>query len=199
MDRIYFMEAVELLKDEIGLVSAYMIGIPATIAANKLNFCVSADADQAEQNKTALKNAFKLVAQIYPRLQKKYGKQVADDIMGKVLVKVATEFFQGFKPIGPDDKFPAFAKIYKDFESHNLVFDVIEETDTKLDVIVRRCLIYEAMKDLGMGDLIPHLCQFAFTYFQSYHPNIKYLKDKMIGSGDACCHETFLWKEEELN
>lgn len=188
-------ESVELLKDEIGVVSAYLVGIPASMAANKVNFCAAADADEPEKNKTALKNAFKLLAQMYPRLQKKYGKQIADEVMGKVLIKVAQCFFKGFKPIGPTDKFPAFAKIYKDFESHNLVFEVIQETDTKLEVMVRRCLIYEAMKDLGMGDLIVNLCNFAYTYFETYNPHVKYLKDCAIGKGDGTCHETFLWTE----
>jgi len=189
------IESVRLLKDEIGLISAYLVGIPAEMKANKFQYTAAADADQPEKNKTALKNHFKLIAQLYPRLQKKYGKELADEVMGKVVVKLANCFFKGFKPIGPTDKFPAFAKIYKDFESHNLVFEVIQETDTKLEVMVSRCLIYEAMKDLGMGDLIQNLCQFAFTYFQSYHPKVKYLKDKMIGKGDTCCHETFLWVE----
>ena len=188
-------ESVRLLKDEIGLISAYWVGIPAEMKANKFQFTASADADQPEKNKTALKNHFKLAAQLYPRLQKKYGKQLSDEIMGKVVVKVAHCFFKGFKPIGPNDKFPAFAKIYKDFESHNLVFEVIQETDTKLEVMVRRCLIYEAMKDLGMGKLTKNLCNFAYTYFESYHPKIKYLKDCAIGKGDNTCHETFLWTE----
>jgi len=188
-------ESVRLLKDEIGLISAYWVGIPAEMKSNKFQYTASADADQPEKNKTALKNHFKLIAQIYPRLQKKYGKQIADEIMGKAVVKLANCFFKGFKPIGPNDKFPAFAKIYKDFESHNLVFEVIQETDTKLEVMVRRCLIYEALKDLGMSELTKNLCNFAYVYFESYHPKIKYLKDCAIGKGDTICHETFLWIE----
>jgi hypothetical protein len=188
-------ESVRLLKDEIGVVSAYLVGIPAEMKANKFQFNASADADQPEKNKTALKNHFKLIAQLYPRLQKKYGKPMADEIMGKVVVKLCDCFFKGFKPIGPNDKFPAFAKIYKDFEDHNLVYEVIQETDTKLEVMVRRCLIHEAMKDLGMGELTKNICNFAYTYFASYHPKIKYLKDCAIGKGDGTCHETFLWTE----
>ena len=48
-------ESVRLLKDEIGVVSAYLVGIPAEMKANKFQFTASADADQPEKNKTALK------------------------------------------------------------------------------------------------------------------------------------------------
>ena len=136
-----------------------------------------------------------MLAVLYDALQTKYGKERADTVMVKVLSQVACGFFKGFTPIGPGEKLPAFSKVYQAFENNNLVFEVIEDSEEKLEFVVRRCLINESMNELGMGHLAPHICDFAFEYFKSYHPNIEYLKDRAIGKGDETCHEIFLWKE----
>ena len=100
----------------------------------------------------------------------------------------------GFTPLGPRDDLLVFANIYKEFESNNIVFDVIEETEGKFEIVVSRCLIYEAFRELGMEELTKWTCDLATEYFNGYHPRIRYVKDRMIARGDSTCHEIFVWE-----
>lgn len=70
----------------------------------------------------------------------------------------------------------------------------MQESERKFETVVRRCLVYEALNEIGIGELIPYICDIATTYFQSYHQNIKYIKDRMIGRVDDTCHEIFIWQ-----
>ena len=87
-----------------------------------------------------------------------------------------------------------FADIYKDFESKNIVFDVIEQSETRFEIEVKRCLIYESFQELGMDELTQWMCDIAFAYFSGYHPRMRYTKDRMIARGDSTCHEVFEWE-----
>lgn len=104
-------------------------------------------------------------------------------------------FFRGFTSLGCEERLADFIKIYKDFESHNAVFNVIEESKQKFEIVIRRCLIYEAFKELGLGNLTQWMCDIAFAYFKNYHPQMKYMKARMIAGGDETCREIFVWQE----
>ena len=92
------------------------------------------------------------------------------------------------------DDLTDFIKIYKDFEINNIVFDVIEESEEKFEIVIKRCFIYESFNELGLEDLTKWMCDIAFNYFSNYHPKIKYIKDRMIARGDDNCHEVFTWE-----
>jgi len=188
-------EAVSLLEKEIGLEDALEIGTKAAFNAQKMNFEFPEGADRGDRNKVNLKNYFKLHGEMYKLLQEKYGSERAKEVMSNSIVTMAKGFFKGFAPIGPDDKLLDFAKVYKEFESNNLIFDIIKEDEKEIDYKVNRCAIHESMSELGMGELVTNLCGFAHLYFMGYHPKIKYLKDKAIGKGDPYCHEWFVWMD----
>ena len=78
----------------------------------------------------------------------------------------------------------SFARVYKAFERKNIVFDVVEESKERFEILVKRCLIYEAFNELGIADLTQWMCDIAFEYFSCYHPNMTYMKDRMIARGD---------------
>ena len=126
-------------------------------------------------------------------MKQQYGEEKTLDVMHKVLKKCGPIFMRGFKRLGPNKDLTDFIPIYKEFESQNLIFDVIEESSNRFEIIVKRCLIYEAFKELGLEKITQWMCDIAFIYFGSYHPKLKYSKDQMIAKGHENCHEVYTW------
>lgn len=183
----------KILKREIGLLSTLRVGLYSIRKSCKINFEIAEGMEVADQKKVLLKNHFTLLAQMYKFLKQRYGSLRTQEIMKKVLMGGGQVFMRHFTRIGQNDRLTDFIPIYKAFESQNLMFDVIEESEEKFEVEVHRCLIYESFKELGIEPLTQWMCDIAFEYFNSYHPSIKYKKDRMIAGGDETCHEVFLW------
>ena len=183
----------KILRKQIGFLSAISVGISAIRKSKKVKFMIDEGMDEAEQKKVELKNHFILLANMYNIIVERYGFERAQEIMKKVLMGGGQVFMRHFTKIGVDDKLSDFIPIYKAFESQNLMFEVLEESEERFEVEVHRCLIYESFKELGIETLTKWMCDIAFEYFNSYHPNIKYEKDRMIARGDKTCHEVFFW------
>jgi hypothetical protein len=103
-------------------------------------------------------------------------------------------FFRGFRPLRSGEALKDFAGTYKKFEKNNIVFDVMEESENRFEIVVRRCLVFEAFNELGLSALSQWMCDIGFEYFSGYHPRITYEKDRMIARGDSTCHEVFTWE-----
>jgi len=183
-----------VLKREIGLLPTLRIVISAILKSFKIDAESEQIDDKTNKTKTRIKNYFKLLALMYERLQRQYGRDCSNEIMQKVLMEGGQVFFRGFKPLRLNDDLTDFTKIYKNFESNNIVFDVIEESEQRFEIVIRRCLIYESFIELGLEDLSKWMCDIAFNYFSNYHPRMKYIKDRMIARGDDTCHEVFIWE-----
>ena len=132
---------------------------------------------------------------MYKELKRQLGTEKTNEVMHTVLMRGGQAFFRGFTPLGADGDLMDFVTVYKDFEANNVVFDVIEESHQKFEIVIRRCLIYETFMELGIGDLTQWMCDIASDYFNGYHPRIQYTKDRMIARGDDTCHEVFVWQD----
>ena len=183
----------QVLKEKIGLCYTLKVIIPAFFKSFVTHYAVNENAGNNEATKARLKNRFKLLALLYKKLERRYGTSETNKIMQEVLKKGGQVFMRGFTPLGPNDDLLSFASVYKDFERKNIVFDVVEESSDKFEIVVKRCLIYESFNELGVRDLTQWMCDIAFEYFSSYHPRIRYIKDRMIARGDDTCHEVFVW------
>ncbi|MBD3191756.1 MAG: hypothetical protein GF308_14000 [Candidatus Heimdallarchaeota archaeon] len=183
-----------VLRKELGLWPALRVLLSAYRKARKLHFEVQEDFALADRKKVELKNHFKLFAQMFKELDICYGRQRAEEVIEKVLKTAGPVFMRGFSPIPPDGPLSDFIPIYKSFESQNLMFEVIEESEERFEIIVHRCLIYEAFKELGIENVAKWMCDVAFIFFNNYHSNLTYTKDRMIARGDDTCHEVFLWQ-----
>ena len=183
-----------VLKKQLGLWSTLKAIIPAVLKSMTINYETVKTLDETDWKKERIKNHFKLLALIYGELQKRYGTQRTNDIMREVLMQGGHSFFRSFAPLGTEDDLTDFIEIYKAFESHNIVFDVIEESKQRFEIVIGRCLVYEVFKEIGLGDLTQWMCDIAFAYFESYHPKMEYMKDRMIARGDDTCHEVFIWQ-----
>jgi hypothetical protein len=182
-----------VLREEIGLWAALSVAMPAFFKALMVKHKVEEGSDNVKAAKVDLKNHFQLLANIYQMLEKRHGKARTDEMMKEVLLQGGEVFFRGFKRLGPGEKLVEFVKIYKAFERNNIVFDVIEETDKRFEIEIKRCLVYEAFNELGVPALTQWMCDIAFHYFSRYHPQMTYEKDQMIARGAASCHEVFTW------
>ena len=183
-----------VLRQEVGLGDTFRIVIPAVLKSLVATHKAQANSEEHEKRKARIKNHFKLLAFMYRGLQRRYGASRANEIVREILMKGGQAFFRGFTPLDPGVDLRRFAQIYKDFESHNIVFEVIEESRHRFEIVVRRCLIYESFNELGLADLTQWMCDIAFAYFSNYHPRMKYSKDRMIARGDDTCHEVFAWE-----
>jgi hypothetical protein len=181
------------LREKIGLGAALSIATPAFFKALMVKHKVEEGSDKAAVTKADLKNHFQLLANMYQMLEKRYGKAHTDEIMRDVLLEGGYVYFRGFRRLGPGEKLREFVGIYKAFERNNIVFDVIEETDKRFEIEIKRCLVFEAFNELGVPGLTQWMCDIAFHYFSRYHPQMTYEKDRMIARGAASCHEVFAW------
>ena len=183
----------QILRKKIGTWAALSIGIRSFFKALMIKHKPGEDSDKTEAAKADLKNHFQLLATMYQMLEKRYGKARTDEIMKEVLLEGGNVFFRGFTRLGPDEKLSDFVEIYKTFECNNIVFDVIEETDKRFEIEIKRCLVFEAFNELGVEALTQWMCDIAFHYFSQYHPKMTYEKDRMIARGASSCHEVFTW------
>jgi hypothetical protein len=183
-----------ILIDEIGLLPTLKISIPSLIKGLGIRYRADEKTSATENKKTAIKNHFKLLALLYRALQKRCGTERTDEIMQRILMEGGRVFFRGFRAMRPGEDLRDFAEVYKAFESNNIVFHVIEESHDKLELVIKRCFIYEAFNELGIGRLTRWMCDIAFAYFREYHPRMTYTKDRMIARGDETCHEVFIWQ-----
>ena len=71
---------------------------------------------------------------------------------------------------------------------------VVEDTGTRFEIVINRCLVFESFDELGIAELSRWMCDIAFEYFNGYHPRLTYQKDRMIARGDSTCHEVFTWQ-----
>jgi hypothetical protein len=182
-----------VLREKIGSWAALSIAIPAFFKALMVKHKVEENSDKTEAAKADLKNHFQLLANMYQMLERRYGKARTDEIMKEVLLEGGDVFFRGFTRLGPGEKLSEFVGIYKAFECNNIIFDVIEETDKRFEIEIKRCLVFEAFNELGVPVLTQWMCDIAFHYFSRYHPQMTYEKDRMIARGAASCHEVFTW------
>jgi hypothetical protein len=182
-----------VLREKIGSRALLSMAIPAFFKALMVKHKVEEGSNKAEAAKADLKNHFQLLANMYKMLDKRYGKTRTDEIMKEVLLEGGDVFFRGFTRLGPGQKLGEFVGIYKAFECNNIVFDVIDETDKRFEIEIRRCLVFEAFNELGVPALTQWMCDIAFHYFSRYHPQMTYEKDRMIARGAASCHEVFTW------
>jgi hypothetical protein len=184
---------LRVLREKIGLWTALSIAIPAFFKALMVKHRAGEGSDEAEAIKVDLKNHFQLLADMYQMLERRYGKARTDEIMRDVLLEGGNVFFRGFTRLGPGERLGDFVEIYKAFERNNIVFDVIEETEERFEIEIKRCLVFEAFDELGVPALTQWMCDIAFHYFSQYHPQMTYEKDRMIARGAASCHEVFTW------
>jgi hypothetical protein len=184
-----------VLTREIGVWSALKVAVPAALKSLGTKAGPDKNLDDAERHKRELKNRFRLLALLHKELEKQFGSGKTREIMHRVLMSGGQVFFRGFEPLGVDADLTDFSVVYKKFEANNVVFDVIEESRHRFEIVIRRCLIYEVFTELGIGDLTRWICDIAVEYFKGYHPRIEYVKDRMIARGDNTCHEVFTWRE----
>ena len=185
---------LRVLRETIGTWPTLKFVIPAIFKSMRIRYHAGKDADVSERTKAQLKNHFKLLAQLYKELQGPYGTPKTNEIMREVLMRGGKAFFRGFTPLGENEDLVSFARVYKAFESNNIVFHVVEESKEKFEIVVKRCLIYESFNELGIADATQGMCEIAFQYFSGYHPRMTYMKDRMIAAGDKTCHEVFVWQ-----
>jgi len=191
-NRVAFQE----IRREIGFGATLRCFASIAFKSLFISYKTGKDVGEIERLKQEHKEHFKLVPLLYKELQKRLGDDKAKDAMRRVIINSGQSFVGGFTPLDPDAKDLAnFIRIYKDFEKNNILFTVVEESEKRFEIKITKCLIYEAFRDFGLEDVIPCICDVATTYFNNYHPNISYTKDRMIARGDDTCHETFTWQD----
>ena len=183
-----------ILMQELGVFQTLRVAVPAFIRSFGVRYAVDEDAEEAERTKAGIKNHFKLLAQLYLVLKARYGGARADAVIQRVMMEGGRVFFRGFTPFGPNEGLREFVEIYTDFERRKIVFDVVEDTGTRFEIVINRCLVFESFDELGIAELSRWMCDIAFEYFNGYHPRLTYEKDRMIARGDSTCHEVFTWQ-----
>lgn len=189
-----YRASFRILKSEIGLFLTMKISLSAVLSVRKMIFEINEE-DKLDQKKNILKNHFALLAVLYEKLIEKFGDERTQKIMHRLLVECGPIFMRGFTQLDQNEDLRDFISIYKKFECQNLLFEILEESPSRFEIKVTRCLIYEAFKELGLAEITKWMCDIAFDYFGNYHPNMKYSKDKMLARGDNYCHEVFIWND----
>jgi hypothetical protein len=130
-----------VLLDEIRLPGTAAAVVPALFRSLGVRYTVDEGADEPERAKARIKNPFKLLAFLCKELQVRYGAERANAVVRSAMMEGRLEFFRGFTPLGPENILTDFVKVYMDFERHNIVFDVVEDTDMRFEVVIRWYLV----------------------------------------------------------
>ena len=71
-------------------------------------------------------------------------------------MKGGQAFFRGFTPLDPGGDLRSFAQIYRDFESHNIVFEVSEESAFAYSSNYHPRIKYSKDRMIASGDATCH-------------------------------------------
>ncbi len=142
-----------------------------------------------------MKNRFRFAAALYRGLANKYGEDRAREISDRMARQGGGFLFRGVSPVTPQVGFNEFVGKFKEFADRDMAYQVEEESGRALRIKVSRCLLHEALTEMGAEGLCAGLCDAAGTFFTGLHPRILYDSREKLSHGDRACRHEFTWRE----
>ena len=140
-----------------------------------------------------------IIKPIYDEMVEQLGKEKADEILGKAVIKDAIEQGQAYAE-GQDEPttLATFYALMDQWKTGGaLEIELVDQSEEELAFNITRCKYSEMYKAMGMGDIGDLLsCNRDGSFCTGYNPNIKLERSQTIMKGASHCDFRFRWEED---
>jgi len=128
--------------------------------------------------------------------------QVGDGDFIEMLKKASEESgrssAEGFARSLPTNDFEAFKSWAREadrFSQHALTFEIVEDSDTALEVKITECLWAKTFREMEASDIgYAGICHGDFAYAEGYNPKLRMERTRTLMQGDDHCDHRWLWE-----
>lgn len=90
--------------------------------------------------------------------------------------------------------FTSFVRETDRFWKHVLTLDVVEDTETAVEVKVTECLWAKTFREADAAEIgYATICHPDFAICQAFNPRITMIRSKTLMQGDDCCDHRWVW------
>ncbi|MBO3809385.1 MAG: L-2-amino-thiazoline-4-carboxylic acid hydrolase [Candidatus Brockarchaeota archaeon] len=126
-------------------------------------------------------------------LEKEFGKEALDVLLDWRNRRIEEEWRK--RGLEAKDKSPRHFLALFSKEAHE--FEVLEESEEALEVIVKKCIHAEIFKKFNAADIGEKLiCSGDHYVVKGFNHGIELIRDKLLMRGDECCHFQFRLKKQ---
>jgi predicted hydrocarbon binding protein len=105
---------------------------------------------------------------------------------------------KGFARNLPENDFESFkswARQPDRFWQHALTFEIVEDSDTALEVKITECLWAKTFREMEASDIgYAGICHGDFAYAEGFNPKLRMERTKTLMQGDDRCNHRWLWE-----
>ncbi|MEM2997677.1 MAG: L-2-amino-thiazoline-4-carboxylic acid hydrolase [Thermoproteota archaeon] len=126
-------------------------------------------------------------------LEKEFGKEALDVLLDWRNRRIEEEWRK--RGLEAKDKSPRYFLALFSSEAHE--FEVLEESEESLEVIVKKCIHAEIFKKFNATDIGEKIiCSGDHYVVKGFDHGIELVRDKLLMRGDDCCHFLFKLKKQ---
>lgn len=139
---------------------------------------------------------YSLMAAIVKQMYEELGKEEALQIVKRGLNKLAVQTAKEWAKEAGGNSLKHLAEFCRKGASRpDSGTEVVEITDKHIAMKINRCVGFEAMDYLGLGDVCRLYCDSDHILIKAFNPKMKLVRTKTVATGDECCNH--IWALEE--
>lgn len=157
------------------------LGIPHSTSADPLLQA------RLERNELAVAFAQELIAEL--------GRERAMPILARAINRMQSDAARALARQLGDNSLTALGDYFRRRAAQQGILEVLEATERRLAIRIRRCPSTEAFRRLGLAEIAPLFCASDHAFIRAFNPRIKLSRTQTIARGGACCDH--VWELEE--
>lgn len=138
---------------------------------------------------------YEMMAFIVKEFMAELGKEKALGIIRRALEKYQVKTAADWVEQAGGNTIQHMAKVMTDSAARLGTSEVLQANDKQVAIKVNRCVGFEAMDHLGIGDVCRVYCDTDDVLIKAFNPKMKMVRTKTIAGGDACCDHTWVLEE----
>ncbi len=99
----------------------------------------------------------------------------------------------------PRNDFEAWTRSLREqnrFWKHVLTTEIVEDTETALEVKITECLWAKTFREADAADIgYATICHPDYAYCLAFNPKIRMIRSKTLMQGDECCNHRWVWED----
>lgn len=98
-------------------------------------------------------------------------------------------------PVNDFESFKGWARQPDRFWQHALTYEVVEDTESALEVKISECLWAKTFREMEAADIgYAGICHGDYAYAEGYNPKLRMERTKTLMQGDDRCDHRWLWE-----
>jgi hypothetical protein len=137
-----------------------------------------------------------LLVPLLKNLSKEYGPGFIEALKRAASETAARSQQQSAESVPKQDlsAFTSYLRVTNRFWRHVLTFDVVEDTETAVEVKVTECLWAKTFREADAAEIgYATICYPDFAMCQAFNPKIRLTRSKTLMQGDDCCDHRWVW------